>query len=351
MSKRKGLLKQGEQRITPVDGARLYASLREEVTKAGILNRDYRYYAFLSLFIFGGYACSLYNIFKADTPALIIVCGLAFAFFSVQIAGLIHDAGHRSIFQSVRNNDLTGNMFSFFVGHGYSFWRGKHNKHHAHTNQEGEDPDVELPLLSFTTERVKRKKGLAKLLIRYQAYMYYPMGIFVVFSPRLGAIKYLIQHFKIKILWEALLFIAGFAAYFILPFFLFDLSKALLLFAVVNFSAGAYLINVFAPNHKGMPQIDEGVKFSFLEQQIITSRNIHGHWLTDFLYMGLNYQIEHHLFPNTPRNKLKLITPFVKKVCRQLNFEYTQVSFVESNKIIVSELNTVGKTLAAARAS
>lgn len=341
------LLHQGAQSMTPLDGAKAYAQLREEVTKAGILDRDYTYYALLTSTTFAGYFFSLYQIFQASSTGAIIVWGLAFAFFSVQIAGLIHDAGHRTIFSSVKNNDLIGNFFSFFVGHGYAFWRGKHNKHHAHTNQEGEDPDVELPLLSFTADRVKKKKGLARLLVRYQAYIYYPMGILVVFSPRLGAIKYLLRNFNKKIWWEAILFLAGFTVYFFLPFFVFEINKALLVFAVVNFSAGAYLINVFAPNHKGMPQIDEGVKFSFLEQQIITSRNIHRHWLTDYIYMGLNYQIEHHLFPNTPRNKLHLLTPFVKKICRQRKFEYTSVSFLESNRIIVSELNTVGKLLSA----
>lgn len=347
MKRRKGLLRQGSQTITTLDGAKAYAELREQITKAGILDRDYRYYTLLTIFIFTGYFFSAYQIFIATAPTHIILWGLSFSFFTVQIAGVIHDAGHRGIFKSVKNNDIAGNFLSFFVGHGYAFWRGKHNKHHAHTNQEGEDPDVELPLLSFTKERVQNKKGLAKLLIRYQAYVYYPMGILVVFSPRIGALRYLKNHFSMKIWWESLLFLAGIFAYFILPFFIFDLSKALILFAAVNFSGGVYLINVFAPNHKGMPQIDDGVKFSFLEQQIITSRNINGHWLTDFIYMGLNYQIEHHLFPNTPRNKLKLITPYVKELCRKRKLEYTNVSFLESNRIIVSELNSVGRSLAA----
>ena len=333
--------------MTTLDGAKMYADLREEVTRAGILDREYGYYAILTIFTFAGYFFTAYQLYLASTTALIVVWGLAFAFFSIQFAGLIHDAGHRTIFKSVKNNDLIGNFYSFFVGHGYSFWRGKHNKHHAHTNQEGEDPDVNLPLLSFTTDRVKKKTGLAKLLIRYQAYIYYPMGVLVVFSPRLGAMRYLRNNFSAKIWLEALLFLGGFFAYFILPFFIFDISKALLVFTVVNFSGGVYLINVFAPNHKGMPQIDDGVKFSFLEQQIITSRNINGHWLTDFLYMGLNYQIEHHLFPNTPRNKLRKITPFVRALCEKRKIEYTSVSFYESNRIIVSELNSVGKSLAA----
>lgn len=44
---------------------------------------------------------------------------------------------------------------------GYSEWKPKHNAHHAHTNEVEEDPDVDIPLLSFTEERyVKEKAGI-----------------------------------------------------------------------------------------------------------------------------------------------------------------------------------------------
>lgn len=104
------------------------------------------------------------------------------------------------------------------------------------------------------------------------------------------------------------------------------------------------MYNIFAPNHKGMPQLPKDIKISFMEHQIMTTRNIYGHWLTDFVYLGLNYQIEHHLFPNCPRNKLKLITPYVEDICRKMNLEFTRVSVLESNKIILSELNRIAKT-------
>src|SRR5207253_9461069 len=96
---------------------------------------------------------------------------------------------------------------------------------------------------------------------------------------------------------------------------IFPLAKVLVLFAVVHRTMGFYLSNVFAPNHKGMPQIAEGTEISFLEQQISTSRNITPGWLVDFVYFGLNYQIEHHLFPTCPRSKLKQITPYVLEIC------------------------------------
>jgi hypothetical protein len=55
MKKYRGLLKQGSQSISTVDGAKAYAELREQITKAGILDRDYRYYTILTLSLFAGY--------------------------------------------------------------------------------------------------------------------------------------------------------------------------------------------------------------------------------------------------------------------------------------------------------
>jgi fatty acid desaturase len=92
-----------------------------------------------------------------------------------------------------------------------------------------------------------------------------------------------------------------------------------------------------------MPQFLEGTQVSFLEQQIRTSRNIRPGWFVDFVYFGLNYQIEHHLFPTCPRNKLKRITPYVKEICARTGLEYTEAGIVQSNRIIIGELNSVAR--------
>lgn len=332
------------QKLTIVDGSLAYSQLRERVAKEGIFKRSYGYYALLTAFVFSGFFFSMYQLVVTQVSAIFFLWAIIFSFFAVQIAGLLHDSGHKAVFASNKWNDFFGNFCGAFVAEGYNYWKKKHNMHHAHPNQDGADPDIELPLLSFTKEDYRSKKGVAKFIQRYQAYLYYPLGLLVVFSPRIGSVKYLINEFKPKVWWEIIIFTLSFFAWFILPFLVFDLQKALLLFTIVNVAVGLYLLNVFAPNHKGMPKLEKGVKISFMEHQILTSRNINGHWLTDFIYMGLNYQIEHHLFPNTPRNKLKLITPFVRELCRRKNIEYTTVSAIETNQIILSELNQIAKT-------
>ncbi len=335
------LIKKNKTKSNIINGITLYGQLRQKLTKEGVFDRSYGYYAFFSLFIFAGFFTTAYFIIILKSIPLLIIMGILFSFFSVQIAGLFHDAGHRTIFKSTVLNDIVGYICGFVLATGYSSWKFKHNKHHAHPNQEDEDPDVSLPLLSFTKERLSKKKGLAYIVRRYQAYLYYPMGVLVSFSVRFDGIKFLIKNFsKMKIL-EFLILGISIIIWFVLPFVFFSPIKSIILFIVVNFSIGFYLLNVFAPNHKGMPQYAKNVKVSFMEQQIMTSRNIHGNWLTDFIYMGLNYQIEHHLFPNTPRNKLKKISPYIEEICKKMDLEFTKTSIIQSNKIILAELHEV----------
>ncbi len=324
-----------------LDGTLEYGKLRQQLESKGIFDRAYGYYAFLMIFVFSGFFITAYFIIITKSIPLLIVLGLIFSFFSVQIAGLLHDAGHRTIFKSTLMNDIAGYICGAVIAMGYSSWKYKHNMHHSHPNQEDEDPDLELPLLSFTQARLKNKKGLARLIRRYQAYLYYPMGSLIALSIRITSIRYLIKKFEIGSIWQAVVLTLGIIVWFVFPFVFFSFPKSILLFFVVNISTGFYLLNVFAPNHKGMPQFAKNVKISFMEQQIMSSRNIYGSFFTDFVYMGLNYQIEHHLFPYTARNKLKQITPYVLKICAKRNLDFTQTTILQSNKIILSELNQV----------
>lgn len=170
------------------------------------------------------------------------------------------------------------------------------------------------------------------------------MRVLVVFTRRLSEIEYFrSQPFGPRLVAQIILWALGLGIWFIAPFLVFPLAKAVIVLAVVHICMGLYLSNVFAPNHKGMPQVPKGTSISFLEQQIITSRNVKPSWITDVIYMGLNYQIEHHLFPSCPRNKLKQITPYVLEVCRETGIEYTQTGIIESNRIVLGELNRIAR--------
>ena len=332
------------RKIDPTQGARIYAQLMREITRAGILERDYAHYLFLSLFDLGGFFFFVYQFIIQNNPFALILCSFGIAFFTVRLGGLIHDAGHRAIFKSNLINDIYGFFCSFFIGFPFVVWQTKHNLHHGHTNEEGSDPDLEVPI-SFTPEMLNRKGLAVRFMRKYQAWLFYPLGALVSYTFRLKAFRYYFENFSPKIFLAMCFHLIGMFIFYVLPFLVFPLWKALLFLLLVNELSGFHMLNVFAPNHKGMPQFEKGVRISFLERQILSARNLYGHWLTDYVYLGLNYQIEHHLFPHCPRHKLKLITPYILEICKKYKLAYTQMTVMESNKFILSELHKASKTI------
>lgn len=301
-------------KLSAIDGAKAYAQLRKEVEQAGILKRSYGFYFLMTLFVTLGFVGSLIAFFVVGKPIVLILFAVLAGFFTVQFGGLMHDAGHRAIFSSPRFNDLIGHFYSAFAIMSFDEWKEIHNRHHANPNEENEDPDVGIIFHSFTADQLNKRKGLGYFLTRFQTVLFYPIRTFAFLSTRLGSISYFTKDPQAKKFPKAAVFIAGIIVWFVLPFLVFSPRKAIIFTIIANFTAGFYSSNIFAPNHKGMPVIENGAKFSFLEQQIVTARNVFPGRITDFIYVGLNYQIEHHLFPACPRNKLNLLTPFVKKV-------------------------------------
>jgi fatty acid desaturase len=106
---------------------------------------------------------------------------------------------------------------------------------------------------------------------------------------------------------------------------------------------GLYLGCSFAPNHKGMPILDASDLSGFLRRQVLTSRNVRGGRLTDFALGGLNYQIEHHLFPSMPRPSLRRAQPLIEAFCRQRGLPYSQANLAGSYAQALRHLNTVGR--------
>jgi fatty acid desaturase len=108
---------------------------------------------------------------------------------------------------------------------------------------------------------------------------------------------------------------------------------------------GLYLGCAFAPNHKGMPTLTDADELDFLRRQVLTSRNVRGSWPVDWLLGGLNYQIEHHLFPNMPRPNLRRAQPLIRAFCQDHGLLYAEASLVGSYAQALRHLHTVGAPL------
>jgi fatty acid desaturase len=100
-----------------------------------------------------------------------------------------------------------------------------------------------------------------------------------------------------------------------------------------------------------MPTIPPGTKLAFLQRQVMTSRNVRGNWFIDFLLGGLNYQIEHHLFPNLPRPNQRKVRALVRAHCAESGIHYTETTLFGSYAIVLRHLHALGAPLRRAHIS
>ncbi|MDB2613876.1 acyl-CoA desaturase [Chlamydiales bacterium] len=319
-----------------------FKKLRLRLQKEGILDRDYGYYFILTLAITFSLVFFITLIYQTNSTPLIVLYSLCLCIVFEQIGGLMHDAGHMAIFNRAWYNNFFGFICGIFVGANFFGWQRTHNVHHKYPNQINKDPDIDLPFY-FTKEHYLNAKGIGRLIRKYQTWYYLPLLSLTVISLHISKnFIYLINRWKVfsaRFLFVQIVVVTiALTFWYILPFILFPAYKALIVVVIITLGTGFIFGNVFAPNHKQMPQIGENVRFSHLEKQIITASNVYTGQISNFFYFGLDLQIEHHLFPNTPRMNLKKISPFVKEICKKYNIPYTSTTTFQSVKQILREL-------------
>jgi fatty acid desaturase len=320
-----------------------YTQLSRQIKQAGLLDRRRAWYATklilnLVLFAAGGAA---FAALEDSWWQLVTAAYLAVVF--TQLAFVGHDAGHRQIFRSRRANNLVGLVHAnLLVGISFGWWVGKHDRHHSNHNHEDLDPDIDIPALAFTAGQARDKRGLARVVARYQAFLFFPLLLLEAAQLHVASAKAIVRAIGRATVVEALLLVLHFVAYVTALFLVLSPLQAAVFVLVQQGLFGLYLGCSFAPNHKGMPTLTEADELDFLRTQVLTSRNVRGSRLVDWLLGGLNYQIEHHLFPNMPRPNLRRAQPLVRAFCSQHDLPYTEATMFGSYAEALRHLHSVG---------
>jgi fatty acid desaturase len=330
--------------------AHKYAELKHVIQQHGLLEKQPLYYAFkmallLSLFVLG-----IIFLVLVRPLWLQLLNAVYLALVSAQLGLLGHDAGHRQIFRTTWKNDLVGLITgNLLLGMSHGWWMGKHNRHHSHPNQCDLDPDIDIPVLSFTGEDLSKKGPITWLIIKHQAIFFFPLLLLVALDLQRSSLRFLFQKKEKYHALEVALLLVHFGAYIGILLFSLGIWPTILFILVHQGLTGLYLGSIFAPNHKGMPILNKDSELDFLHRQIITARNVKGHPVTDFWYGGLNYQIEHHLFPSMPRNRLREAQRLIKTFCQEHAIPYYETSMLRSYQEILQHLHQVSAPLRAAR--
>ena len=324
-----------------------FAELFRQVKTAGLLGRRPGYYAvkitLTALAFAGGWVA--FGLLGNSWWQLAVAAFLGIVF--TQIGFLGHDAGHRQIFTSRWANDLTGLLHgNLLIGLSFGWWVNKHNAHHGHPNQVGKDPDIGAGAVLFTQNQARGRRGvLSRFIGRYQAFLFFPMLLLEGLNLHVASVQALKARPAKNRPWEAALLLLHLGGYLTAVFLVLSPGQAVAFIAVQQGLFGLYMGLAFAPNHKGMPMLAADEKLDFLHAQVLTARNVRGGRVTDFVLGGLNYQIEHHLFPSMPRPNLRRVQPMVAAFCAHKSVQYTETSLIDSYRQALGHLHRVGDPL------
>lgn len=331
------------------NGTSTYSALLAKVKEQGLLRRRTGFYWTLFVSLAAGLALAWVAFaFLGDSWFQLIVAGALGVLFT-QFAFLSHEAAHRQVFASQRWNDHAGRYVgTFLVGLSYSWWMNKHTRHHGNPNTVGKDPDIAPDTVRFLPEDAAAAKSAPlRLFLRFQGWLFFPLLTLEGVNLHFLAVRSVLTGNGTKAdarhRWlEAGLLVARFGIYLTIVFWFLPFGMACAFLGVQLAVFGVMMGASFAPNHKGMPTIAHDAKVDFFSRQVRTSRNIRGGWWVSFLMGGLNYQVEHHLFPSMPRPALKQARVLVRDHCDTLDVPYTETTLLRSYGIVVRYLNRVG---------
>jgi linoleoyl-CoA desaturase len=270
--------------------------------------------------------------------AMILGLGLAAVGFNVQ-----HDGNHGAYSNSRLVNRLAAATLDLMGGSSY-VWARKHNSiHHSYTNVTGHDDDINIGLLGRLSPHQKHLP-FHRLQHVYLWFLYgfLPVKWHVyddfhnVLVGRIGEHRISRPHG-----WDLAMFFGGKAAFFGLalgvPMLFYSWWWVLVLYMVSSFVQGVALSVVFQMAHCveeadfPLPAEESGkIEHSWATHQVETTVNFAPrNRLLTWYVGGLNYQVEHHLFPQICHIHYPAISRIVERCCREYGLAYkSQKSFL-----------------------
>lgn len=360
-----------------------YRTLRSQLIVMGMFKSSKLFYVYKCLFNMVMWATACAAVYLCpDNVAIHFTSAILLGLFYQQCGWLAHDFLHHQVFPTKRQYGDYAGIFWGNLMQGYSmqWWKNKHNGHHAVPNlhnstaksQDG-DPDIDtMPLLAWSLKQAQSYRQLSqdgqsdskttKFLIQHQAYFYFPILL-------LARLSWLNESFKMAFglgassanakleretkglqypiaeplaiilhyLWVAIVS-TGYGTW--------SIVYSMAFFLTSTCSCGFLLAIVFGLGHNGMATYDADKRPDFWKLQVTTTRNIiggHGfpQAFVDWFCGGLQYQVDHHLFPGLPRHNLKKCHALVKSFCQEWNVQYHEADLVDGTMEVLHHLSKV----------
>lgn len=357
-----------------------YRDLRSKLIMMGMFKSSKMYYLYKCLFNMGMWATAVAMVVLSDSFTVHIGSALLLGLFWQQCGWLAHDFLHHQVFTHRKYGDIVGIFWGDLMqGFSMQWWKNKHNGHHAVPNlhnssaesQDG-DPDMDtMPLLAWSLNQAHsfrelradgKDSAFVKFMIKWQAFTYFPILLLARISwlnesfktafglgastenaklemerrglqyPVLEKVGIILHHSWVLAL------SSGFGK--------FSIPMTIAYFFTATCSSGLFLALVFGLGHNGMANYDAETRPDFWKLQVTTTRNITGghgvpQWFVDWLCGGLQYQVDHHLFPMMPRHNLPKTHILIESFCKEWGVTYHEADLYDGTVEVLRHLSKV----------
>lgn len=280
---------------------------------------------------------------RAESLVTLVVIALMLSLAIVQLGFLAHDALHWPIARGRRASEGLGYLlWNVVCGVSTAWWRDKHLRHHRHPNEAGLDPDL-YAVFAFGTSDAGGRTGVLRLIARHQA----PVSLVLVACTaayfQIMSLLFLLRQKPDHWGLETVLLAIRHGVFFGIVFTSLGATYGLLFLACHYAAVGWYLGAVFATNHYGLPVLAAGADDS--ERMFAVTRNVRTGRIGEYLFGGLNYQIEHHLWPSLPRFALReaAVQLSAERIKRRL--PYHESGWGEALLAVLREFHATGADL------
>jgi fatty acid desaturase len=325
----------------------LYLELCREVAAAGYFTKDPWGYALRAAGLLALFTTAYVVRLCSVHPLLVGGCLLVLAQTVTQLAYLAHDAGHRAICNHRRLALFIGHFgMTFLTGFGFSWWMHSHDNHHAVLNEREHDLAMKYSLvLAVHQDAARGKRGLRRRLLRWQGHYVWLLMPFYHFAMMWDAVVWIARNPRTTRI-DQLVLPLYVILWFVIPAPFLGLKVAALHWLAESMIASVYLVLTFIVHHVGKKVIlpaDEAT-MTLLRQQLETTRTIKTWRIWDWYYSGLNYHIEHHLFPWVPHWRYRRMRLVVQGFCRRKGLTYREQGFWSAWWEVVTHLRRVGRS-------
>lgn len=292
---------------------------------------------------------SLYILLVFFTPSSIIVALGLCAVLGVVVASVgfnvMHDGAHGSYSRHKWVNEMMGHSLNL-LGGSVHFWKMKHNvNHHTFTNVEGMDDDIDIKPWVRVHEgqprhwfhRFQHIYGLLLYGLTYLFWIFYN-DIKKYFTGKIADNTYMkpMSRKEHIIFWVTK--VTYISVFLVLPMFFAGVVPTLVGYGVMVFVTGLFIAVVFQLAHVVEhaefvdPKVDGGsIENEWAIHQLATTANFAtGNKLWNWLFGGLNFQVEHHLFPKVSHIHYPALNKRLKEVCTEFNVRYREFPTLRS---------------------